>query len=648
MYSNGEDLKWFNYTFMSYKDNSYGTDGYLRVSASTSTSNFQSFNTFKIQIAISNKFQKICTLGLSEILDLITAFDKLKESFKNGFSESEIERKVGKSLSLIFKFFVDQNSKELLVRLELFSNETDFTRIIMPFQFEFVALSKILRQYVDNVFSIGVQIISNSLNSTHLEQLPQLLKSLPSGIVSKIPVHEEPVSEEMEKGAAETAMTIDDLDKFMGPNVENVPVPEEVKKALEHEEQVTEINSEFVSKILKNDLSVLETILTNITLSPAPILLFAKELSSLGNDDFSPLPGITEIEKKSLLYMSKLYFSMSHISYMNNRVPLPHAIPIFKYKAKEFSEENLELAYDLLLIGLYIRIIRRRLESSDSDAMSNCALFHLQIRCFTDPFVFSFLDDIQAEKLQTICSQRFKYFDSCGFFEKYKKKLEENKCQPVTQSDISYVVTELTSKVIGRTPYIIDLHDSSFKANSFRLGTENNFSLEQIINEIVPLELAEKLGKDIKSEEVIAELRSKHNISDEILNFFKKDKTKSKVSKIEKISNIERVVRHFNDEIPENQKELFLTYIKELENKKFDFLTTSFPLNEFGNNIIKALYIWDPSDSDIKNNYKVFFRKVEDEEVMDKELILAKVTEAAFSKENKDAGDWGDLLTNGD
>jgi len=644
MYSNGEDLKWFNYTFMTYKDKSYGTDGYFRLSGSTSTSNYQNFNTFKIQLAISNKVQKMCSLGLPELIDLTSAFDKVLESFKaNGFSESEVERKVGKSISLIFKFFIDPNSKELLVRVELYSNDSDFTRVIIPLQFEFIALSKILRQSIDNAFATGVQFVTNSINSIHLEQIPNLLKSLPSGIVSKIPANEEPVSEDVVKGAAETAVTIDDLDKFMGPNMENVKMPDEIVKAMGHEQKI-EIKSDYVEKILKNDLTTLETFLNNITLSSSPVQMFAKEVSVLG-DDFKPLSGITENEKKSLLYMSKLYFSISHTSYMSHRVPLPHATPIFKYKAKDFTDTNLELAYDLLLISLYVRAVRRKLENSDSDAMTNCSLFHIQMRCFVDPFIFSFLDGIEPDRLHAICVQRFRSYDEIGFFNSYKKRLEDNDCAVIKEDDILEAIVEVTTKVLKKTPYILEVHESSIEKNSLRLPTENNFTLEQITNEIIPLELSEKMGKDIKDQEVIDELKSKYPISDEILNFFKQSKKKVNVSKVDKISNLHRLCSHFDDEIPEQHKESFLSFIKDLGEKNFNFLSTTFPLNEFGENIIKALYVWDPeNNSNIRTNYRHFFMKVE-EEMMGKDLIIAKLGEDAF-KDNSEDG-WGDLLSNG-
>ncbi|MHA1814906.1 MAG: hypothetical protein ACTSX1_02790, partial [Candidatus Heimdallarchaeaceae archaeon] len=309
------------------------------------------------------------------------------------------------------------------------------------------------------------------------------------------------------------------------------------------------------------------------------------------------------------------------------------------------TDINLELAYDLLLISLYIRAVRRRLENSDSDAMTNCSLFHIQMRCFVDPFIFSFLDEVEPDRLHAICIQRFRSYNEIGFFDSYKKRLEDNNCSAIKEDDILEAVVEVTTKVLRKTPYILEVHESSIEKNSLRLPTENNFTLEQITNEIIPLELSEKMGKDIKDKGVIDELKSKYPISDEILNFFKQSKKKVNVSKADKVSNLHRLCNHFDDEIPEQYKETFSKFIKEMGNVNFNFLSTTFPLSEFGDNVVKALYVWDPeNDSNMKTNYKYFFGKVE-EEMMGKDLIIAKLGEDAF-KDNSEDG-WGDLLSNG-
>jgi hypothetical protein len=165
--------------------------------------------------------------------------------------------------------------------------------------------------------------------------------------------------------------------------------------------------------------------------------------------------------------------------------------------------------------------------------------------------------------------------------------------------------------------------------NSLRLTSKNTMSLEQITNEILPLEIAEKTGRDLKNDAIIEELRQKHDISDSMVKMFRTGAKRQKVKKkkdVKKTSNLERLIRtQYKDEIPEQYREDFLKYILKLGDKKFDFEKCEYPIDEFGDNIVKSLYLWDPEgDPVISKNYKKFFLKVE-EEIMDRNLILAKI-----------------------
>ena len=72
--------------------------------------------------------------------------------------------------------------------------------------------------------------------------------------------------------------------------------------------------------------------------------------------------------------------------------------------------------------------------------------------------------------------------------------------------------------------------------------------------------------------------------------------------------NLERVVKYFIDDIPDQYKESFVNHIKDKGNVKFDFITT-FPLEEFGEKIIRALYVWEPEeDPKVVQNYKYLLK----------------------------------------
>ena len=82
MYSNDQDLHWSNVTLMTYKDSLYGTDGFLRLSLSTSTSNFKDFNQPKLSFMISNNLSKTCHLSIIHSEDIVKACNEALASLK--------------------------------------------------------------------------------------------------------------------------------------------------------------------------------------------------------------------------------------------------------------------------------------------------------------------------------------------------------------------------------------------------------------------------------------------------------------------------------------------------------------------------------------------------------------------------------------
>jgi len=643
MYDSGENVKWFSQTLMTYKDKFYGTDGYLRISISTNTEDNKFFNPPLFNLSISNNYQKSYNLNYHNASDLLNTLRTVKSQMNS--EKSELQRKYQKNMTLYIQFFVESNNNDSVVDIRLLTSETDFTKIIIPINI-FATLGKCLNYFVDSYFDICTQLLRESIRSEStqiLHQLPSLIKGISSQIVHQdIPLDSRVPEPEPEK-VAQTQTTIEDLGKFMGNDMENIVVPELNEEKVK---PVVEVDSLFVKHILKNDLSNLENIMNNHMMNPDPIMTFAteiqKKLETVIKGEFSILPGIDDNDLKSLLYMSKLYSSLAYLNYFLNDTPLPSSVPVFKYKPKTIRPENEEIAYDLFLFNLYIRTVRGRLEGKSGDIAQNKALFHIQLRCFTDPFVFSFVGNEQISTLQSVIDNRYKYFDSIGVFDKYKTLLKTMGCAEIRNTDISSAVTEAITKVIGKSPNINELHTKAAENNNFRLASKNNFKLEQIINEIVPLEVAEKMGKDINDEEVMKEINLKTPISDEILNFFLKGKTKVVVKKESTFSNnLQRVSNFFSDEIPEQYRENFLESVKKFTSKKFDLTTEEFPLDEFGDNIIKALYLWDPEgDPQITKSYKHYQQKIGNE-LMEKNLILAKVK--SEETPNAEDGNWNFL-----
>lgn len=630
-----ENTKWFNQTLFTFKDKQYSTDGYLRLSMVTNSEDFTSFNPPSLSISISNNYQKTLTLHLSSCNDLIKTFKTLS---LNGES-IDIQRKYQKDI-LYFKFFVDKNTNERLVLIEIRSNETDLTRVVIPLLIQFEAFMTCLKQFSEKYLDTCSILLSKSIDSVifkTIEQLPSLIKGISSQVVSQDSFQDSRAPEPECRAVEEVQQTINDLDKFLGEDMRNVKIPEIETSMLPQD--VMKVNSPFVEKVISNDLSNLENLLINYMMAPNPVELFNKEIiSKIYSDDetFNALSGISEDDMKSISYLGKILFLVSYKNYLNTGDVLPDRVPVFKYKSKSHKDSNNEIAYDLLVFNLFIRNVRRRLEGKSPDIIANKALFYLQFRCFIDPFVFSFIDDKDGKQLETMIVSRFKYFKSIGVFNKYYKLLEDMNCPTITDEDIRSGVNEVFDNVVRKTPYIEDLHKKMFEAGNVKLPSRNKFTLEQIVNEIVPVEVAEKTGVDLKKEENIKELKEKNNISDEIIKFIIKGKTKVTVEKHKDESNLTRIIKFYDSEIPDEVKSKFTEYIEKFSNKKYDFKNSGFDLDLFGENIVKALYIWNPEIN--SKNYKEFFSSVESE-LMSKDLIIAKYKQEEIKAETINA-DW--------
>jgi len=643
MYGDRENTKWFSQTLMTHKDKMYGTDGYMKISIITNTVDYKYFNQPSLSVSIQNNYQKSYNINYHNACDLLNAL-KLVKTQSNG-NKSEIQRKYQKNMMLYVLFFVESNNNDSVVDIRLMSSETDFTKIIIPIEI-FSTFARCLKYYVENYFDLCTKLLIQSTNyesNNIIQQLPSLIKGISGQIISNEVINDNQPPEVEEEKVEQTQATIEDLDSFLGDNMKNIDIPEIKEEKIEKEKPVVEVDSIFVKHVLKNDLSNLESMINNHSMNHDPIRTFTDELQNIlepqTKSELSILPGVSDDEIKSLLYLSKVFYSTAHINNIIKNEAIPPTIPIFKYTGKNETSENLDLAYDMFLFSSYIKTLRGRIESKNSDITVNKALFHLQLRCFTDVITFSFIKKEHASNLESVIMNRYKYYDSIGVFDKYKSLLVDNKCPEIKDHDITSEVNKAIEHVLGITPDIKILHD---KIPGFRLPSKNSFSLEQIINEIVPLEIAESTGKNIKDKSVMDEINKITPISTEIYNFFTKGSTKVKVKKDSTFkNNLERVVNFYSDEVPEQYRTDFIKYLSSASDTKFDLNDCEYPLDEFGDNVVRALYLWDPTDDPkITKSYKHFQTKIENE-LMEKELILAQIKSGV--KEENESDEWGFL-----
>jgi hypothetical protein len=627
-----ESQKWFSQTLMYYEDKFYQTDGKLRVGISTNTGDDINFNPPGFNISISHNFQKACNLNIQQAMDL---FDAVKTVLKEAsFQDVEILRRIKHNLELSLLFKLDQN-ENAVVQMVLRSNSSDFTKIIVPVNVFFTMANR-LKSFINNYDQLCYQLLMKSIDGEDrqiIRQIPGLIRGISSQIItSSLPDSGAVVSEPDDPAPAE--QTIAELDSFL--KTTEVEIPELESKKIKTEETMFEVKSILVDKVIDKKLINLENILTTIDSSKIPVDDFHQELSTHVDKVMSFLPGLDEEENKSIAYVSKLICSLITESHIKQNSPIPPSTPILKYKVKKIEDENLELSYDLLTMFSYMRAVRNKLNDKTSDFIINKSRFYLQMRCYLDVFCFSFLEKADKDQLLSIVMNRFKYYDSIGVFDEYKEILTKYSCSQISTGEIEMFVNEVSEKVIGKTEYIMDQQDNLCKNNSFRLPSSNNFTLEQIINEIVPLELNEKMGVNIQDPEAVK------YASAEIINWFA-DVTEPKVTKKtkEKTSNIVRFVNHYRNEIPEQYREDFLQWLPAVVDMNFTFDDCEFPLAEFGSNIIKGLYLWKPEDDEkLTKSYKYFWSKFEDC-ILEKTHILA-----IDEKEETKTEEWSDAFDN--
>jgi hypothetical protein len=614
-----EDQKWFNQTLLTYKDQTQN-EALLRVSISSSTTNFIEFSPPKVNISISNPpLAKIISLTYDQILDLVAAFSQLKGQKIFG-EKFEIVRKYYKNYFVIQ--FVKNSAEEPMVKFSIRVSETDLTQIFVTPHY-FKTIVRLLNDYLVNYLTIMQTFVNQGL-AHQLMKLDDVKNNL-RGIMTSVQTSDIKPTE-FSDNSEKTKYSLEELDNFMGKNMENIKVPEidDGKVQVQEPIKIDAVKSEFIDKMLSGDAMEFENVISTYALSNKPVIdladHFRNELFGK-NSEITFLPDVDDKSLKSLCFISRFFTMYSEIAYAEKNQPVPDSLPLIRYTAKTYDSHNTELAYDLLIIQAYVRYVCLRLESkSGVESSDRRNIYYLRLRAYTDPFIYSIIGD-RLSDAQSVILNRFRYYKSNDVFKRYDKLLSNYNCPIVDESDIRAYINNFTKDDTQR--HVTELHDVFAKHNKLFVMSENDFTLEQIINEIVPLEVSKMLNKDLTNEETVKELRQKYDISDEILKIYQKKKpTSSKTDKIKRKTNIQRIIEKdsFKKEIPEDIYEKFHQYIIDIGDLKFDF--TEFDLSAFGERVVKALYCWNEFPESRKD-YNLFQADIRDC-ALDKSGILAK------------------------
>lgn len=613
---------WLNQILLYHKDSIYNSNGVLELVLSTSTNDFKNFSALGFNISVITNLRGSYSLNFQNSVDLLNTLSSAKanvENIYNTLTNNEIVKKYHNDRNLKIEFKKIQN--ERVVVFSIIYTNTDYSRVIVPY-YVYCSLYELLKSYVLNFINYNFSMTNRAIMSELLDRnidLKNSIKTLPS-LISETHMELENVKEIKEEELADINVSMKDFESFVDDNIDKIKIPE-IDKAEEVKKTTSEVKSNFISKVLGNDLKTLENLLMAVSIEKNPIENIINTFSkSVDNPPwFSHLPNISNADLKSCVYTSKIIHDVNLKRHMEG-VGISKTFPVLKYKATDVSNENIELAFDLLTISSYVKILRAKLENRENDLFRNKTVFHMNVRNFLDVFIFSFLEGQKPDVVKSAILNRFENFKNIGFFKEYDNLLDLYNLNPVSSSEMTEYIDAINSKVIGNTAFIEEYHSKSYLNNLFCIPYENDMELEQIINEVIPLEVMLKVG--VPFEEAVQRLDS---VSDKVKNIFSKPQKKREEKKKEDETNISRYLRSqtSNGDIPQKFKTSFFEHVKKLEFNNYDFTNEDFPIEELAENVVKALYEWNES-SNKKETYSDFFSRCESS-IMSKELIVVKV-----------------------
>jgi len=645
------EREWYSQILLQHTDYLYNTNAtlYLNISSSSSIDDYSNIQPPKFEFNIrqnTDKTYRSCKITCTDASDLLLSLNSAFKHSRDSGEALKITKNYDKNNSLHILLMRASNGEEV-AQISIIRNDSDFGKICVPKSILFPLIVEKLKSYTtnyDRYISMVIQLANNRLLSKVYETnkaIETALKILPTQIGEIPDIPKSNIQSQFDSDDENIQTEFDNMD-FDSIQLDEVDKLSKDEKT----EIIDEIGTELVTKICHGDIEVFSNLISAIIPTDTPLL---KLKDTLG----AQLPDISEDELKSALYFSKLQFQVAAKEYINKDVAIPLSSVMIKYNPENISKEDTLLAYDLLTIMAYVKILRTKLEEFDSDATKNKALMYFALRCYGDIFIFSFISKIDPKVIATSVIRRFKKFKSMGFFDSFDKIIETYKCKPIIEEDILYFINELTKKALSNTiPTVSEIHENAHSSGRLRLPSYNKFSIEQITNDIVNLEIAEKSdGKSINSKEIALKILGKEDIDSEILDLFTKDAPKKKPKKSngekpQKVSHINRTIKNNLEEIPEEYRDLISGKIlNSLEKEPFDpkWISDVDDFIEFGDTIVKALFHWDPKKNSSWSNWE----KLLNESTMDKDSIITLWRTTSHKPESSDDidvdfGSWSD------
>ena len=624
-----EDKTWLNQSLMYHKDFMYNSGGTFEVGLSCNTGDFKTFSATGLNISVTNNIRKVYNLNYQSAVDLLKSLGDLVKNISTALSTSnsiEVLKKHQMDKSLKIK--VVKLNEEFVVSISVINNTTDYTEVIVPYSSIFIPFCSLLKTFVSDFIKLNLDFTLRSTISESLENIKLIkdsIKTIPSSIIEKVGDQGLKVNSLIEP--TEELLEVNDmykqLDTFLENNLDNIIIPEINTVPVEKKEEIRKIESDIITKVFKGNLATLEFMMSSLPISNDPIqtlITTILENVSLPNN-FKFFPGSSEDDLKSLKFISKTVYNYLFYRFSSMGYPIPSVIPILKIKVNGIMQENLNIAYDFLLISAYLRILKNKLETKESNSLKNKSLLYFAVRTFIDPFIFSFIDSKDIAVIKSCVMERFKSYKSIGFFKTYEELLVNVRISEITENDISLFINELGEKALGKAVTIDKLHEQHYETKFVRLPTKNSLTLEQIIDEAIPFQQhIHSKGISPQDKEAVDEIIQSYKkpLSETIIDhFFGRKKREVK----EKETNLVRACKFYSTDIPESYREEFINFVKERNVADYNFNESKFPLEEIKDNIIKVLYIWNECDKTI--TYTDFMSRVETC-IPNKDLILSK------------------------
>jgi hypothetical protein len=525
--------------------------------------------------------------------------------------------------------------------MSIVSSPSDGISIILPFNV-ILALFSILEKFVSDYMNIAISFTSRFISSDLLKQINKLNDDTNVGqsLLLETLNNKEITMEENNN----TKNFNEDFESFF---IQQKPLIDlGIDELLEKGENKNKYKPNmFITQLFEN-IDYMEKFFTSGNKH-----MFSSELQKnlIGKE---LLPGATENDIATYKYFSNWYFEF--IVFLNKKFnkPIPSSINISKYKCMTWNSYNVEIASELIILGFYIKELRSRLESKDSNPNTNKAIFHISYRLLTDMYSFSFIEN-DEEKLKTfkgMMKSKFETLKENGFFEPSDRILQKYSIKTIEWKDLDNVFNTIGLKALIGKNIIQEVNDTQASKYSIVIPSNKLPELSLVEEQLIPIQ------KQLINKGIIKETPTKE-LLDSIVNNLHLDiddsiheliipgtlKNSNVITEVvlgdinsnTNTTNIFKYVSKHKDLIPEEIRDDFINKVKRLNIKKqFIFNFEEFPLEDINDNIIKALYLWNEFDRTVP--YTEYLDDIENSS-MTKDLILTKYKLGSLIEENNNS-----------